>query len=323
VALNKGAKEEDTCYQSCHNGAPYTNIRNEFSNNYRHSVQNYDKLHSAKESLPLSGANKHVECVDCHNPHRAGWQDALLDSLKLPPLSPKPLISGPLRGVRVDNAGRTADFEFEICYKCHAGSSADSFADNTAFRPSRQFSTFIENERFTPSNYSYHPVTVDRPDRPDAGRSLKTDYQATMKRIYCTDCHAPHGSNVLHILKDLNEETFPSFGSDYPLCFRCHDANYLLNPIIIPHSGSVTLHRSHVLGSYITVGADSSRKTPCASCHDPHGVPISRGASPSNGVNLINFDRRYTGPTPTYNSPTRSCTVAGACHTVVSPVQGY
>jgi predicted CXXCH cytochrome family protein len=267
---------------------------------------------------------KHVECVDCHNPHRSGWQDAPLDSLRLPPPSPKPLISAPLRGVRVDNLGRTADYEFEICFKCHGGGSyAESFAVNSAFRPSRQFVTYDESQRFASGNPSFHPLTVDRTDRPDAGRSLKADYQTTMKRIYCMDCHAPHGSNVSHILKDFNEESFPSFGSDYPLCFRCHDIDYLLNTVTLPHSDSAPLHRAHVLGFFTASGADSSRKTPCASCHDPHGVPASRGAGSVNGAHLINFDIRYTGPTPTYNTTTRSCTVAGACHTVVAPNQGY
>jgi predicted CXXCH cytochrome family protein len=323
VALNKGIKEEETCYLTCHNGSPYSNIRNEFNNTYRHSVQDYDKLHSVKESLPLSSDKKHVECVDCHNSHRAGWQDAPLDSLKLPPSSPKPRISGPLRAVRVDNTGRTAEYEYEVCYKCHAGTYADSFAANSAFRPLRQFATYKEDERFAFNNPSFHPISVDRTENAFAGRSLKTDYQTTMKRIYCVDCHAPHGSSVSHMLKDLNEETFPSVGSDYPLCFRCHDINYLLNPVTSPHSDSVSLHRAHVMGTYATPGADSSRKVPCASCHDPHGVPASRGAGSANGARLINFDIRYTGPTPVYRSNARSCSVAGSCHTIATPFQKY
>ena len=323
VALEIGLKEEETCYLSCHNGAPYTNVRDEFNRTYRHPVQNYDKVHSVTESLPLSDAKKHVECVDCHNPHRAGWQDAPLDSLRLPPPSPKPLISGPLRGVRVDDTGRTADHEFEICFNCHAGAYADSFASSSALRPSRLFVTYDESQRFAFDNPSFHPVLVDRPDSVDAGRSLKAEYQNTMKRIYCTDCHAPHGSIVSHILQDFNEETFPSLGTDYPLCFRCHDVNFLLDPTTLPHSGSASLHRSHVLGFYATVGADPSRKTPCASCHDPHGVPASRGAGPVNGAHLINFDIRYTDAAPAYNVTARSCSVAGTCHTIVAPLQTY
>jgi predicted CXXCH cytochrome family protein len=325
VALQKGAKEEETCYLSCHNGAPYTNIRDEFNNIYRHSVQDYDKLHTVTESLPLSDTNKHVECVDCHNPHQAGWRDALLDSLQLPQLPSQPLISGPLRGVRVDNTGRTADYEFEICFKCHGGSYAESFASNSTLRPSRQFDTYKEDERFSYINPSFHPVMIDRIDSINAGRSLKADYQNTMKRIYCTDCHAPHGSNVPHILKMnlFNEDTYPSIASEYPLCYSCHDKDYLLNPGKLPHSDSITLHRTHVEGSYTTIGADPTRKVPCASCHDPHGVPASRGASSSNGAHLINFDTRYTGATPTYDSTARSCSVAGTCHTLVAPLQTY
>lgn len=322
--LQKGAKEEETCTLACHNGAPYTtNVQSEFNSTYRHAVQNYDKIHLVKESLPLADTKKHIECVDCHNPHRAGWQDAPLDSLRIPPLSPKPSISGPLRGVRVDNAGRTADYEFEICYKCHAGSYADSFAANSSFRPVRQYTTFKEEERFAFSNPSYHPVSLDRPVSSTSGRSLKADYQVSMKTIYCTDCHSPHGSSWAHILKDENAETFPSIAGDYPLCFRCHETKFLLDPVSLPHSDSISLHRKHVLGFYATVGADPNKKVPCASCHDPHGVPASRGAGPTGGAHLINFDTRYTGTVPAYNSTARSCSVAGSCHTIVAPLQTY
>jgi predicted CXXCH cytochrome family protein len=323
VALQKGAKEEETCLTSCHNAAPYANVKDEFNRTYRHPVQNYDRQHSFKEPLPLSNALKHVECVDCHNPHRSGYVDGPLDSLKLPPPAPKPTISGPLRGVRVDNAGRTASYEYEVCFKCHAGNSADSFAAISALRPVRQFSTYQEDLRFSSNNASFHPVTVDRVDRVDAGRSLKNDYQVTMKRIYCIDCHSPHGSNVSHILKAQNEDTFPAIGNDYPLCFGCHDANFIGDPVRVPHAASAALHRSHVLGFYATVGADHNRKAPCAACHDPHGVPASRGAGAINGEHLINFDTRYAGVLPTYNPLARSCSVAGSCHTVVAPLQSY
>jgi len=321
TALNRGVTEEDTCTRSCHNGAPYTDIRSSFSSAYRHSIQNYDKLHSVKESLPVKDTIKHVECVDCHNPHRAGWQDAPLDSLRIPPVVPQPLISGPLRGVRVDNSGRTADYEFEICFNCHAGSYADAYAANSLFRPVRRFTTFKEDERFTSANPSYHPVTADRPISPTAGRSLKLDYQSSMKRIYCVDCHAPHGASVAHILKDDNAETYPSIANDYPLCYKCHDREYLLNPVALQHSPYTTLHRSHVLGLYATLGANTNNKVPCATCHDPHGVPSSRGASTNSGEHLINFDTRYAGATASYDSVSRTCTVD--CHKIVAPMQRY
>lgn len=324
VSLLKSAQEAGTCYISCHQNPPYRNIWAEFQLPYKHPVQGAPGVHSVKESLPVVDTKEHVTCVDCHNPHQAGYAGSPLDSANPLPTSAKaPDISGPLQGVRVDNFGTLARYEYEICYNCHAGVSAESFAEGTALNPVRTHATFQEDLRFTAANPSYHPVTTDRPLRIDAGRSLKAALQALMKRIYCTDCHSPHGSTQGHILSAANEQTFPAIGTDYPLCFNCHDVNYLLDPGRVPHADTAVLHRKHVLGPHDTDGVNPTLKAPCAACHDPHGVPSARGAGAVNGAHLINFDTRYTGAAPLYNSIARSCTVAGACHTIVAPLQNY
>jgi predicted CXXCH cytochrome family protein len=323
MAIQKGLREEDTCWQSCHQGSPYaTNILAEFRMTYKHPVENYDKLHQAKETLPLDAEFRHVECVDCHNPHRAGWSGAPLDSLN-PSLSvaKPPNVSGPLQGVCIANCGSSfptyADYEFQVCFKCHSGGSAELFIANQALLPARQFPTFQEDNRFFSGNSSYHPVTADRPAG-NAGKSLKSDY-SSLKRIYCTDCHSRHGSTQPHILALPNDATFPASEAsrsenDYPLCFKCHDWHYLFDTSVT-HSSSLTLHQSHVY--------DHASKAPCSACHDPHGVPTSRGATSINGAHLINFDTTYTGLNPLYRSDQRSCTVAGSCHTSVAQFQTY
>jgi len=300
--LLKAAQEEETCALSCHRDPPFRNVWDDFSRLYRHPVQDTQRLHSVVESLPVSDSRKHVECVDCHNPHRTGGQGMPMGSLDPLATLRAPALSGALRGVRIDDGGRVADYEYEVCFKCHAGGYAENFVGVTAFRPVRRYETFDQSRRFDPGSPSYHPVTVDRPLRADAGRSLKATFQGSMFRIYCIDCHAPHGSDEQHLLALRNEQSYPALIDDYPLCFSCHDDTYLLDQAGSPRSEFADLHRRHVV----------TRNIPCSVCHDPHGVPASRGATTVNGDHLINFDTRYAGPAAAYDAIARTCTVA--CH---------
>ena len=311
--LLKKATITDTCTTTCHRDPPYRNILDEFERLYRHPLGGEGR-HSAGESLPVATDNKHVECVDCHNPHRAGWQGAPMGTVSsvIGAVTP-PEISGALRGVRVESlegGGRTATAEYEICFKCHAGSYAESFADTESLLtplPIRQYENFDEAVRF--AGLSAHPVTAPRLQRGiDTGRSLKDEFKAGMERIYCIDCHVPHGSDYPHLLARRNVDRFPAdtvgdLETAYPLCFACHSSFYLTS-----QSDSRLMHSSHLL----------THSVPCATCHDPHGVPGPGGAS------MINFDLRYAGddptrmpPVPTYDSITRSCTVA--CHSTGNP----
>jgi predicted CXXCH cytochrome family protein len=303
----RGGPNESICFSSCHRQYPYKDIWSEFNNMaYTHPVKDAGRLHRKHEALPLSPAVKHVDCNDCHNPH----QSAATKDKSGPSPTPKSSftrIKGALRGVRgVEQTGSAAlqmsNSEFEVCFRCHSGRYADKFVSLSNQRPARQFPAFDESLRFAQANPSFHPVLTDRRGN---GRSLLSQLQPNMIRIDCTDCHAPHGSNEPHMLRAENLDSFPSSVSTYPLCFRCHDPDFLMNPSTVPHSSSVTLHRSHVL--------DHVNKAPCSACHDPHGSSLADGATAISGAHLVNFDTRYAGPAPVYNSASRSCTVK--CHT--------
>ena len=299
---------QSICFSSCHRQYPFKDVWAEFNNfAYTHPVKDAGRSHRKSETLPLSPSAKHVDCVDCHNPHQTGTKKENLVSSSIPvPLSPAAPINGPLRGVRgVELTGtaavQSARFQYEICFKCHSGKFADKFTSLSRQRPARQFPALDESLRFAQSNPSFHPVLTDRQG---TGRSLLSQLQAKMIRVDCTDCHAPHGSNEQHMLTAENLAIFPSAGVSYPLCFSCHDPDFLMDAMRLPHSESVTLHRSHVL--------DHVSKAPCAACHDPHGVSLAYGATTVNAAHLVNFDTRYAGPAPVYNAVTRSCTVR--CH---------
>lgn len=308
----KASQEEDNCFLSCHRDPPYKNIWSEFNVSlYSHPVSMTQGVHeldevSGFETVPVPAAEKHVECVDCHNPHRAGWQGAPHgDSApSVLPATVAPDIAGPLRGVRgVDKTGTAAvaeaQYEYEVCFRCHAGIWSDQFTGGAPFRPARQFESFDESSRFAAANPSFHPVTEDRQGN---GQSLLPALQASMVRIYCIDCHAPHGSNQPYMLKEENNADYPALGSSYPLCFSCHDRDYLLSAVASPKSEVVDLHSNHVI----------DRKVSCSVCHDPHGVPAGKGAGPVDGAHLVNFDTNYAGGSPDYDAMARSCSVS--CH---------
>src|SRR5205085_8695535 len=60
-------EEEQNCY-SCHNGnVAQKNVQDEFFKRSRHPVENYAGTHDVTE--PGIVQARHVECVDCHNPH--------------------------------------------------------------------------------------------------------------------------------------------------------------------------------------------------------------------------------------------------------------
>ncbi len=307
-----GAGMETNCYANCHNSSTYAvNIYDKFLAAYSHPIRDYPGKHSQKENkeiylrLPLPADYKHVQCVDCHNPHRAG-KDGV-------PLAAAPSISGALRGVSGVTLGGvtvTAQKEYEICFKCHSGTSAADFAGLSSQRPVRIYQTYQEELRFAVANPSAHPVIQDRQDIPGisgTGRSLISTYQGSMKRIYCIDCHDPHGSSEAHILTGGNYDNFPSSDgtASYPLCFRCHDKTYLLTS-----SASAALHTSHV--------STHTDKASCSACHDPHGVSSVLGGTLANASHLINFDTRYAGAGSTYNSGAATCALqpgtVGTCH---------
>ncbi len=294
--LLKFFEEEETCYQ-CHKaGGTGKDVEYQFQKTYHHPVENQAAVHDPGGD-PLS-ATYHVECVDCHNPHQADDTVAVAPDIK-----------GPQKGVRgVDqdnNLVNPAQYEYEICYKCHGD---NSFVDLAAVP--RIIEEVNERLRFDPQNPSYHPVS-------DVGKgsnvpSLRPGYTVT-SRIYCSDCHGSddstkaggigpngvHGSIYPHILlKQYEQDAYPvSYAqSNYDLCFTCHDPDILFSP-----TSAFPEHSSHV----------QTRGVPCSICHDPHGVPAVRGATTEANAHLINFDTRFVS-SGTYDSVSKSCTVS--CH---------
>ena len=282
--------EEAFCY-NCHSGTTNPNagasldyygvramapggptlIEAEFSKNSTHPVGSFNALHEVGE-FPAT-MPRHVECMDCHNPHEATADRP-----------PSPALSGALFGVEgldIDNAIiNPVTSSYQVCLKCHG----DQNGGNPVV--SRQFVNTNTRTEFHPTSASFHPVAAagKNPDVPSLILPLNES-----SLITCEDCHAseaggargPHGSQYSPILKmqyDTADNTNESSAA-YALCYSCHSRTSLLS------DQSFVEHDKHIRGE----------ATPCSVCHDPHGIT---SAPNGDGSNLINFDDSVCTPDP-------------------------
>ncbi len=264
--------EEAVCLK-CHNGSVGKNIKNLLRKTSGHRVDAYQGSHDPTENILT--AVKHVECVDCHNPHRINNSPAAA-----------PHVPGSLSGTAgmtvTGSLKDTAHYEYEICLKCHG---QDKYRVATSIK--RMMDTSNIRVAINPSNTSFHPIAA--PGKNNWVPSLKPPY-TTASRVYCGDCHnsdrsarvggsgpkGPHGSRFEYILERQYLTTDYTNWSEahYALCYKCH------NPISLfdENLGGFGAHETHVRGA----------NTPCSVCHDPHGSP--------NNVGLINFDTNVVFP---------------------------
>lgn len=280
-------REEDNCY-FCHNGTvAKKNIYSQFQKISIHKVAAATGVHSPTESP--ARITDHVECVDCHEPHTVNSRTANA-----------PFVSGRLdnvTGVDITGSGiRTAAYEYQICFKCHADSTP-SLAFSPGFPLLRAFNTTNLRTKFNATNPSFHPVEAVGKNM--TVPSIPSQYMLTMTAssvIYCTDCHdsdesisiggtgpkGPHGSVYPPILRERYETTDNTMESfqTYALCYRCHNRDSILA------NQSFKRHQQHIVND----------RTPCSICHDPHGIPLDTATG--NHTHLINFDTRSVLPYP-------------------------
>jgi predicted CXXCH cytochrome family protein len=260
------APQEANCL-SCHNGkvaAVGKNIEADFAKASKHLIALNDS-HDPTENA-INPGTRHVECADCHNPHRS---TATLATL--------PAASGALAGVRGVNAAGSVvanvTYEYELCFRCHA----DSLVKGTPIvaRNIVQANTRLE---FATTNRSFHPVVAANINANVT--SLISPYTKNSV-IGCTSCHnsnsstvgggtganGPHGSTYDPILalQYLTADNTTESAANYALCYKCHSRTSILA------DASFAFHKKHIQGF----------KAPCAACHDSHGV--------ASNAHLINF----------------------------------
>ena len=304
------AAEELTCGGTgtqCHSSTGIgRNLQAEFAKTYTHPTYSITpSAHDASEApgsltFPMpettNTAARHAECPDCHNAHA---------SAATPATAPKG--SGKLAGVwGIDTAGVVVQpsgsppsvKEYEICFRCHAGSANKPQVSGGPAPPypNRVALQFDMRLLFDPAAASFHPVAAV--GRNASVPSLVAPW-TTASQIYCSDCHdndtgpkaAPtpgtgpagtHGSNIKHLLAgryDMDLGSSTESATVYALCYKCHSRTSILA------NQSFPTHRMHIV----------DERSPCSLCHDPHGVAASQGNA-TNNSNLINFDKRFVTP---------------------------
>jgi len=266
--------EENNCL-NCHDGnVAAKNIKAQFAKTYVHNVYGYNLTHDPVENEMVSTI--HVECEDCHNPHAVKTLAANA-----------PAANGFLAGVKginqTGNPVNPVQYEYEVCYRCHADSP-----NKPASHTTRQIPQNNVRLEFDLSGPSYHPVAG--PGKNPSCPSLISPAYTVSSVIYCTDCHAsngvgapagPHGSIYPSILKYRYEKADNTVESPstYELCYSCHSRNSIIGNV------SFEFHNKHI----------REENAPCNACHDPHGISSTQGNS-TNNSNLINFDRAIVSP---------------------------
>lgn len=274
----------------------------------RHAVET-DGAHISTET---AGFPRHVECVDCHNPHEATTTVAAA-----------PLAYGSIAGawgVSIQNApvgsitygeqhGITA--EYQLCLKCHGQWSAPgSTRDIASEVDTRNPSTHGIEAAPTNSEASYGSFVA------------KVPAWTNSSVMYCVDCHGnssstqtvgPHTSQEAPLLSQPYYGTPSSDSSN--LCYKCHTFALYYSGTGDGVSGTGSnfydaslpaaqraLHHFHV----------SDKGEGCGACHVTHGSRVQ--------PHLLRDDIGYThnAPSPT-DDPGGSC--QNGCHAGVR--QGY
>lgn len=273
------ATEETNCL-TCHNGnVAGKNINGEFAKLSIHPIAATTGVHDTAEGAVVQA--RHVECVDCHNPHASNATPAT--GVALP---------GSLAGVRgiaiTGTVVNPATAEYQVCLRCHADST-----NKPAPRTPRQIVQNNTRLEFDPGNPSYHPVAAI--GRNGNVQTLLSPW-TTSSMMKCSDCHnnnagpgaggigpkGPHGSTFTPLLERqyVTADRTTESATNYALCYKCHNRTTLLNS-----GGAFKEHQKHIV----------SERTPCNVCHDPHGVSATQGNA-TNNSKLINFDTSVVKP---------------------------
>ena len=310
--LLRAAAEEETCFE-CHQPAPagvapdiLTQFLKPSSHPFDLTLGDHEPVITFTPAEPVLLDRNHVECADCHNPHRA-TRELPLDGAK---------------GIRIDGtvASSTpgvAIEEYEVCLRCH-GDTFDRFISPAPLRPP---SGSNKRWEFFPGNASFHPVVTE-----GRNQSVRLNTQlarsgsglTTLSRIDCTDCHnneatadaqgiaanslsgpqGPHGSfneRLLRATYSTAVGTFdqPPFNSydpaNFALCFLCHDAASLTarrdttGTNFGPDAKNLrdNLHALHL---------EQDTNASCHECHyNVHSSVDAFNTDPPNAPHLISF----------------------------------
>jgi predicted CXXCH cytochrome family protein len=292
---------EQTCYQCHTSGGPAQNIQTEFAKpGSRHPVENssYSGRHRPvfitqpstglpegvllQPGQPAPDARftdqQHVECVDCHNPHRAVRANSLEGMRGID------LNGSVLANVLNDSSASGLSQQYAVCFRCHG----DSYATALPVVLTSGLAPTNKRIEFQTSNSAFHPIGAPgRNTSANLNAQLMPNGLSVQATIRCTDCHnseayaattgkissatgspsGPHGSANPSLLRANYRSTLGvnSYNANnFALCFRCHSSSALFGSSTNFYDdidGKDNLHDLHVRDRADKTGAI------CKSCH--------------------------------------------------------
>ncbi len=193
-------EEEDLCY-TCHDGIPAYDVKSKFQDSTHHPVVDSEQIYQ-----PLDRTRK-VECTNCHNPHIITAQRPLVfpDSTDV------------LIGWMKDPVDTLAPYDsipdyVTFCLECHS-SDFDSLArDPIDWGPYGD----VHGDSVA-TGTSYGDVIA-----PYSENQILNGFNYVLA---CTDCHDPHGSPNIFLIKTVvngQPVSVTQYGYWYELCTACH-----------------------------------------------------------------------------------------------------
>jgi predicted CXXCH cytochrome family protein len=265
---------EQTCFQ-CHQSAAAggiaQDIEGEFSKASRHPITLSPGGHrpvfitrppaglpenvllspgSAAEDASFTDVS-HVECVDCHNPHRVTATN------RTEGMRGMGIGGGEIANVINDPApidGQPSSRQYPVCLRCHG----DTYDQVIGTQPLAS-GAIPGNKRtqFQTTNSAFHPVAGPGRNTSNNLNAQLTGAGLTVSSVIkCTDCHnsdaysgttgrvppsgsnpgnpvGPHGSSNQSILRAALDNSLPGpnnwNANNFALCFGCHSENRLMS----------------------------------------------------------------------------------------------
>ncbi len=346
--------EENTCYDAgCHGstvtGANTKNIQSEYDKIYDHPTNTVTGKHrDPDDPVSVNSPNRHAECQDCHNPHRAQKGLHTVGSSA---------VSGVLLGVRgvlpglADSWTQPTTYteinpaidENQICLKCHSSYAFGQVPNgvSTIIGPSGQNETDQAME-FNPQNGSAHPVRSSLNNqigssmpRPLAVTAMTSDWgNVGTQTMYCSDCHGndlptsattpqgPHGSNNKFMLTGQGKYwPLNRFDQLWSLADILNNQNNWQTDLFCANCHTLFTNGNFANNVHAASAHQASGVT-CVTCHVvvPHGAAHGRligyAADPApynyNGNSLVITDFQKASDPTQYTS--NNCSMNGVCH---------
>lgn len=323
-----------TCHTSIGNGTyvqpAFTSYANTTTSFFKHEIAGTSGIHRVGETggAVFGGANRHIECEDCHQPHDA-TRDSIAGATQAPMIQPEMYA---VSGVDPTWTATGAPFAFtwmaqaqrdyQVCFKCHSsytmlptyqpdGWNGAAYTTNGLRKLTSANTRQVLDSRdlaqmLNPYNASFHPVVAPGKNSSAPAGGFVTGWSAT-SMVYCTDCHTnatpatgasgPHGSPRLHLLDGANNySTVDSNGANAlgagEVCFKCHKSS-----AYAPANNQEATNTRFRLGTQTNLhqvhAGSGGARAPCYVCHNSHG---------SEQLRLINFDLAVVTPNTGFNS---------------------